>query len=283
MRKLDSLTKMAIFLVFSLEGCSSKSAAGLTPPAIVTYVLTVNSTNPIAGAAVTATPVDNYSKSSGNSSFTLSYNSGTSVTLTAAATAGAYGFVSWNGCTTTVSFTCTIDLNANATVRANYSQPYIQSVTVTPTTAVTIGSSQQFTANVAGSGSYSSAITWSLAAPAGSALSPGTLTPAGLYTTPYPAPASVNITATSVQDPTKSAAVVIPLSPPATAAGPALTVDAANKTHAISPYIYGMNAFNLASSVGKAANITIDRFGGDATSRYNYLLDVTSSACGLVF
>jgi hypothetical protein len=135
--------------------------------------------------------------------------------------------------------------------QASISQASIQSVTVTPTAAVTIGSAQQFTANVAGSGSYSSAVTWSLAAIAGSTLSPGTLTPAGLYTTPYPAPASVNITATSVQDPTKSAAVVIPLSPPATVAGPALTVDTANQTHAISPYIYGMNAFRLASSVGK--------------------------------
>jgi len=164
-----------------------------------------------------------------------------------------------------------------------YSQASVRSVTVTPTAAVTIGSVQQFTANVAGSGSYSSAVTWSLAAPTGSALSPGTLTPAGLFTTPYPAPASVTITATSVQDSTKSASVVIPLSPPATSSGPALTVDAASQTHAISPYIYGMNAFNLASSVGKVAHITIDRFGGDATSRYNYLLDVTSSASDWYF
>src|ERR1035437_2010174 len=284
MRKLGfNPTGMSILLVFSLEGCSSKSAAAPTPPAIVTYVLTVNSTNPTSGAAIAASPVDNYSKSSGSSSFTLSYSAGTSVTLTAAATTGAYGFVSWTGCTTTAGSSCTVVLNAGTTVTANYSQPSIQSVTVTPATAVAIGSAQQFTANVAGSGSYNNAVTWSLAAPAGSTLSPGTLTPTGLYTTPYPAPASVTITATSVQDLTKSAAVVIPLSPPATAAGPALTVDTANQTHAISPYIYGMRSFNLASSVGKAANITIDRFGGDGTSRYNYLLDVTSSASDWYF
>jgi hypothetical protein len=284
MRKLGfNLTGMAILLALTLEGCSSKSAPAPTPPAIVAYVLTVNSTNPTSGAAITASPVDNYSKSSGTSSFTLSYNAGTSITLAAAATAGSYGFSSWTGCTTTVGYTCTVILNASTAVTANYSQPSIHSVTVTPTTGVTIGSAQQFTANVAGSGSYNSAVTWSLAAPAGSAFSPGTLTPTGLYTTPYPAPASVTITAASVQDPTKSAAVVIPLSPPAPAAGPALTVDTANQTHAISPYIYGMNAFNLASSVGKAANITIDRFGGDGTSRYNYLLDVSSSASDWYF
>ena len=283
MRKLDNLARMAILLVFALEGCSSKSASAPTPPAIVTYVLTVTSTNPGSGAAVTALPVDNYSKSSGTSSFTLAYNASTSVLLTAAAMDGTYGFVSWTGCTSTASTSCTVVLNADTTVTANYSQPSIQSVTITPTTSVTIGSARQFTANVTGSNSYSSAVTWSLAAPAGSTLSPGTLSAAGLYTTPYPAPASVTIAATSVQDPTKSASVVVPLLPPSTAAGPALTVDIANQTHAISPYIYGMNAFNLASSVGKAANISIDRFGGDATSRYNYLLDVTSSAADWYF
>jgi Glycoside hydrolase family 44 len=167
--------------------------------------------------------------------------------------------------------------------QASVSQSSIRSITVTPTTAVTIGLAQQFTAVVAGSGSFSSAVSWSVAAPAGSSLSPGTLTPAGLYTTPSPAPATVTITATSVQDPTKSAAVVIPLAPPATTAGPALTVDTANQTHAISPYIYGMNAFKLASSVGKAANISIDRFGGDGTSRYNYLLDVSNAAADWYF
>jgi hypothetical protein len=284
MRKLGfNLTGMAIFLVFTLGGCSSKTAPAPMAPAIVAYVLTVNSTNPVSGAVITASPVGNSSKSSGTSSFTLSYNAGTSVTLTAAATAGAYGFVSWTGCTSTVGSACTVVLDASATVTAKYSQPSIQSVAVTPTAPVTIGSAQQFAANVSGSGSYTSAVTWSLAAPAGSTLSPGTLTSSGVYTTPYPAPASVTITATSVQDSTKSASVVIPLSPPAAAAGPALTVDTANQTHAISPYIYGMNAFNLASSAGKAANITIDRFGGDATSRYNYLLDVTSSASDWYF
>src|ERR1035441_3417904 len=111
MRKLDNLTKMAIFLVFTLEGCSSKGAPTPTPPAIVTFVLTVNSSNPPSGAAITALPLDNYSKSSGTSSFTLSYNAGTSVTLTAAVTDGSYGFASWTGCTTTVSTSCTVVLN----------------------------------------------------------------------------------------------------------------------------------------------------------------------------
>jgi hypothetical protein len=289
MRKLEfNPAGMAVLLVFSFGGCSIKNASAPTPPAIVTYVLEVNSSNPPSGAAITALPSDNSSKSSGTSSFTLSYNAGTSVILTAAATNGGYNFVSWTGCTTAASTSCTVVLNANTTVTANYSQPAIQSVAITPTTAVTIGSAQQFTANISGSNNYNSAVTWSLAAPSGSTLSPGTLTATGLYTTPYPAPASVTITATSVQDPTKIAAVVIPLSPPAAAAGPALTVDTTSQTHAISPYIYGMNAYlldgtNADAAAAAPANISIDRWGGDSTERYNYQLDVTNSIADYYF
>src|ERR1035437_9408319 len=144
MGKLNSLTRTAFILVLTLEGCSSKSASAPMPPTIVTYVLTVNSTNPTSGAAITASPVDNYSKSSGTSSFTLSYNAGTSVTLTAAATAGAFGFASWTGCTSTAGSSCTVVLTAGTTVTANYSHPSIQSVTVTPATAVAIGSATPF-------------------------------------------------------------------------------------------------------------------------------------------
>jgi hypothetical protein len=42
----------------------------------------VNSSNPSSAVAITASPADNSGKSSGSSSFTLSYNSGTAVTLT---------------------------------------------------------------------------------------------------------------------------------------------------------------------------------------------------------
>jgi hypothetical protein len=91
------------------------------------------------------------------------------------------------------------------------------------------------------------------------------------------------VTATSTQDKTKSGSATVTLSPPAAASGPALTVDAGNQTHAISPLIYGMNNYTLEASVADAANIPVDRFGGDATSRYNYQLDVTSSASDWYF
>ena len=39
----------------------------------------------------------------------------------------------------------------------------------------------------------------------------------------------------------------------------------------------------LNTAAAKAASLSIDRWGGDATSRYNYLLDVTSSASDWYF
>jgi hypothetical protein len=53
--------------------------------------------------------------------------------------------------------------------------------------------------------------------------------------------------------------------------------------HAISPYIYGMNAFSLDPNVEKQINLPVDRWGGDATSRYNYKLDVTNAASDWYF
>jgi hypothetical protein len=149
-------------------------------------------------------------------------------------------------------------------------------VTVTPNPATaTIGATQQFSATVVGTGAFSSGVTWALAVPSGSSLSPGTLTATGLYTTPYPAPATVTVTATSSQDATKSGTVTVILSAPVTTAGPALTVDAGNQTHPISPLIYGMNFYTGTSDLAAAAAISlpVDRWGGNETTSYNYLYD----------
>ena len=162
--------------------------------------------------------------------------------------------------------------------------PAITSVTVTPNpAAATIGTTLQFTATVTGTQGFSNGVTWAIEAPANSAASPGTITTSGLYTTPYPAPATVTVTATSTQDTTKSGSVTVTLSAPAAANGPALSVDAAIPTHPISPLIYGMNGYLLDSGTAKASNLTVGRWGGDSTSRYNYQLDVTSSAADWYF
>jgi hypothetical protein len=277
----------------SWSGCSTASTvtctvtlnANTTVTANYTptnYVLTVNSTNPASGVTIDyGNPLNNLLLS-GATPFTVTEPAGTTLRLTAPLAAGNNSFASWNGCTTASTVTCNVILNANTTVTANFALPTITSIKVTPA-AATIGSQVQFAAAVSGTGNFSSAVKWSLTCPSCGTLSPGTLSASGLYTTPYPAPATVTVAATSTQDSTKSGSVTVTLSPPATAAGPALSVDVNNQTHPISPLIYGMNNYTLDSSVASAANIAIDRFGGDATSRYNYLLDVTSSAADWYF
>ena len=269
-------------LGFTVAGCGGSGGGG-NPPPPTTFVLTVDSTTPASGVAITVGQADNNALTNGNTSFTRTYNAGTAVTLTAPATAGGNPFGSWTGCTTASTETCNVTLNANTTVTANYTGPAITGITVTPTTPVIIGTSQQFTATVTGTGAFTTGVTWTVAPPAGSNLSAGTITAGGLYQTPYPAPPTVTVTATSTFDATKSGSATITLSPPATAAGPALTVDLGNQTRAISPLIYGMNNYLLDTPTVTAANLPISRWGGDDTSRYNYLTNTSNSASDYYF
>ena len=240
------------------------------------YTLTVNSATPNSGVAIGVTPADNNAATNGTTSFTRTYNSGTAVVLTAPATAAGNNFSSWSGCTSTSTTTCNVTISANATVTATYAPP---AVAITPNPAtVAIGSTLQFTAAI--SGTASTAVTWTVTAPSGSSLSAGTITSAGLYTTPYPAPATVTVTATNAANTAQSARVTVTLSPPATAAGPALSVNVSSQTHPISPFIYGMSYYSGSAdtAAAEAISLPINRWGGDATSRYNYVLDVSNSA-----
>ncbi len=151
-------------------------------------------------------------------------------------------------------------------------------VTVSPSPAtLNIGASQAFSANVAGAGTFDHSVNWSVNGVAGGNAANGTISSTGLYVTPFPAPPSVTVTATSVLDPAKSGSAAVQLVIP-TGVGPALSVDAAVQTHAISPLIYGMNAYQLNPQEAKDARLTLNRWGGDAATPYNYLLDVTNSA-----
>ena len=259
---------LAAFFLTLFSGCGS-STGGTVIINPVPYNLTVKSAAPSSGASITATPKDNSGLTSGTTSFILSYNQGTAVTLTPASTSGSYNFVSWSGCTSASSKTCSVTVNANTTVTALYSGPNITSINVTPN-AATIGTQVQFAAQVNGTGTFSSAVTWSVAGPTGWAGSAGSIDANGLYTTPFPAPATVTVTATSVEFPTTSGSAAVTLNAPAAATGPALSVDAASVTHTISPLIYGLNAYDLDSTSAQNANITVTRWGGDSTSRYNY-------------
>jgi hypothetical protein len=243
------------------------------------YTLTVDSASPSSGVAVTVTPADNNAASNGTTSFTRTYNSGTAVTLTAPTTAAGNNFSAWTGCTTTSTVTCNVTIGANTTVTATYVVP---AVAVTPNPAtVTIGIPLQFSAAV--NGTASTAVTWTVTAPAGS--SAGTISSSGLYISPYPAPATVTVTATNNADNTQSGSATVTLAPAATAAGPALAVDAGSQTHAINPFIYGMSYYNSSSDTAAAESISlpVDRWGGDGSQRYNYVLDVINSASDYYF
>lgn len=146
------------------------------------------------------------------------------------------------------------------------------------------GVSQQFSATVSGSGGYSGGIVWLVNDVQGGNAALGTISSSGLYVTPYPAPHSVTITARSAFDPVKSATAVILFETPPLVQGPSLTVDAGAARHAISPLIYGMNSYRQSDpdheslKVAKAVRLTLDRWGGDGVTRYNYKLDISNHA-----
>jgi hypothetical protein len=234
----------------------------------------------------TATPTTvNYGQST---SLTGVFSGGTGVITPGdlAATSGAAVSVSP---TATGKYTLTVtapngtQATATATVTVN---PII---TVTPSSTVIIGTQQQFTATAGGFGTTSTAVNWSVSAPSGSSLSAGDISSTGLYNTPYPAPPTVTVTATSTALPSVSGSVTITLSSPAAATGPALTVDVntpntpSENPHAISPYVYGVNAYALDSASQTTANPSITRWGGDNTSRYNYLNGWSNSAADWYF
>jgi hypothetical protein len=98
------------------------------------------------------------------------------------------------------------------------SPPTITSVSVScDATAVQTGQTSQCTATVAGTGSYSRAVTWSVNDVAGGNSTVGTVSSSGLYTAPgtVPSPATVTVKAISQADTSKSASSNVSLSYPA--------------------------------------------------------------------
>jgi hypothetical protein len=142
-------------------------------------------------------------------------------------------------------------------------------VTVAPATAsLAIGAGQQFKASGVAD------VIWSVAASDGSGMSAGTISAEGWYQTPYPAPKSVTVMATSKTDAKAVGLAEVKLVVPPTAAGPGLKVDVGVKMHPISPLIYGMNAYDMKPEVAEKIKLPVNRWGGDGATRYNYLLDV---------
>src|SRR3990172_12493371 len=87
-----------------------------------TYALSVQSSNPSSGVAITVSPNDTAGKSSGTTQFTRTYSSGASVTLTASATAGGNIFKEWrkNGEKAGSKTIITVTISANTAMTAVY-------------------------------------------------------------------------------------------------------------------------------------------------------------------
>jgi hypothetical protein len=145
----------------------------------------------------------------GTGAGTLSASSTSSVTFTAPAAVTT---------TTSVTLTATsktdTSMSAAATITLNPAStpPTITSVAVScnPTSVQTAATSQ-CTPTVAGTGSYSPAVTWSVGGVQGGNSTLGTISPAGLYSAPSTVPSTnpVTVTATSTQDTTQSASTTL--------------------------------------------------------------------------
>jgi hypothetical protein len=61
------------------------------------------------------------------------------------------------------------------------------------------------------------------------------------------------------------------------AAGPAVSVDPAAGQHAISPYIYGMAEYGVSPTFQAQARLGVLRWGGDGTTRYNWMVDSSNA------
>lgn len=105
--------------------CSGPTGEACTTTTSLTRTLTVVSANPNTGVAITVSPVDNQGRGGGTTPFTLSYNSGTVVTLAAPATAGGNSFQKWQreGVDWATTTTTRITVDADYTVTAVYASP----------------------------------------------------------------------------------------------------------------------------------------------------------------
>ena len=95
---------------------------------IITYGLTVNKSG---NGSITGTGVDC------GADCTESYNTGTSVVLTATADAG-YRFYGWSGCSTVSGTSCTVNMTSTKTVTATFKPIYTLTITKTGTGSGTV-------------------------------------------------------------------------------------------------------------------------------------------------
>jgi hypothetical protein len=135
--------------------------------------------------------------------------------------------------------------------------PEVSSVVVSPLSAqVSTGQTQLFTAQVAGTGAYNSAVTWSVNGAVGGNSTVGTISSSGQYTAPtiVPNPNNVMIIATSVQTPGVSGdatanvfapAVLASITPTSASAGQTVVLQIENGYDTLSAVFPGVGGSSI--------------------------------------
>jgi alpha-L-arabinofuranosidase len=215
---------------------TSATLAANTVLSLPAYSMTVVST------AAPVVPVMVYSVKVACANTALSPTQTTSCTGTVAGQGSYNAGVTWSTNQGTVSSTgaytapATLPASGNAVITATSvgdttkSGSYtltlapntITSVAATcPATTIAQGNNLTCAATVKGTGGYSTALTWSV--------SSGSITPTGILTVPTTG-STLTVTATSVQDPTKSSKVTLAVTPVLTMTQPTATVTATTAT-----------------------------------------------------
>jgi len=122
-----------------MAGCGSGSGNSTPPP--TDYTLTIDSSNPTSGVVVGMTENGSTVSQQETTPATVTMVSGTTFVLTAPSTAGSNTFSSWTGCTSASGMNCSVTLDGNTTVTANYVTPtnYVLTVdSVNPSSGVAI-------------------------------------------------------------------------------------------------------------------------------------------------
>src|SRR6201999_3476315 len=122
-RSLSVLCLIAAFTSLHLAGCgggggghNSGGGGGTT----TNYTVSVASTNPATGVAISYGNSVTSLLALGTTAFTVSEPSGTTEIFGAPATASGNNFSSWSGCTSVSGANCTVMVSSNVTITANY-------------------------------------------------------------------------------------------------------------------------------------------------------------------
>jgi len=233
-----------------LAGCGGGGGGGSTSnPTTPSISVSVTPTSATLSGGGTQAFTATVTNDSSNAGVTWSIGSGTGTLSNSTTTGVTYTAPSAISAASTVTLTATsvADAAKSATATITLTAPVatISGVAVTCNpVSIEIWETSQCTATVTGTGSYSSAVTWSAGGVQGGNSTVGTISTTGLYTAPSAVPSTnpVTITAVSTADTTKSGSSTLTI----TAASGTPSITALSETTA--------NPFDSLTITGTAFN-----------------------------